>query len=236
MSGQQDQAGATFAADRAALLAAALPHAAFDGWPLALDQVIVDSAIDPGRAELAFPNGAADLVGCFWHSMDAALAARLAECLRDDMGISERVGVALRAYITLLAPHREAVRRAMAYQALPQNAAGAVRALYATVDTIWRAAGDTSTDFNFYTKRMTLAAVLAATLTHWLGQQPTGDDAADAAEIGRFIDCRLADVLRVEKAKARVRGLAGQLPDPRRLLAQLRRPRGYGRPGRGHSG
>ena len=231
--------GGAMARDRAALLAAALPHAAFDGWPIAFEKAIADCAFDAGHAELVFPNGAADLVGYFWQSMDGALADRLAACLRDGMGISERVGIALREYIALLAPHREAVRRAMAFQALPHNAAGAARALYGTVDTIWRAVGDTSTDFNFYTKRLTLAAVVAATLTHWLAQQPTGDDAADAAAIGAFIDRRLVDVLRVEKLKAQARGLAARLPDPLRLLGQIGGLRGGFAgpgPGRGHPG
>ncbi len=224
-----------FARDRAALLSAALPHAAFDGWPRAFDQAVAACAIDAGRVALAFPNGAADLVGYFWRVMDAALAEQLAMCRLEEKGVAERIGIALHEYLALLAPHREAVRRAMAYQALPPNAAGAARALYGTVDTIWRAVGDKSTDFNFYTKRMTLAAVLVAVLTHWLGQQPSGDDKADAAAMERFIDRRLADVMRIEKAKAHARGLAAQLPDPFRLIGQFggRGRGGFARPGQG---
>lgn len=222
-----------FAKDRAALLSAALPHAAFDGWLRAFEQAVAECAIDTGRIALAFPDGASDLVGYFWRVMDGALAERLTVCLHDEMGVSERIGIALREYLALLAPHREAVRRAMAYQALPQNAAGAARALYGTVDTIWRAVGDKSTDFNFYTKRMTLAAVQVAVLTHWLGQQPSSDDKADAAAMDRFIDRRLADVMRIEKAKARARGLAAGLPDPFRLIGRFGGRGGFARPGQG---
>ena len=224
-----------FAEDRAVLLSAALPHAAFDGWPSAFERAVAEYAVDAGRAELAFPKGTSDLVDYFWRVMDAALAERLKVCLHDEMGVSERIRVALREYLALLAPHREAVRRAMAYQALPQNAAGAARALYGTVDTIWRGVGDKSTDFHFYTKRMTLAAVLVAVLTQWLGQQPSGEDRADAAAIDRFIDRRLADVMRIEKAKVRARGLTARLPDPFRLIGQFggRGRGGFARPGQG---
>ena len=39
---------------------------------------------------------------------------------------------------------------------------------------MWRIAGDTSTDFNHYTKRMTLGAVYGSTLLVWLDDQSEG--------------------------------------------------------------
>ena len=46
-----------------------------------------------------------------------------------------------------------------------------MKLLYSTVDAMWRAAGDTSTDFNFYTKRAILSAVYSSTLMRWLAPQ-----------------------------------------------------------------
>ena len=43
----------------------------------------------------------------------------------------------------------------------PQHAKLAAKMLYDTVDAMWRAAGDTSTDYNFYTKRATLSRYIA---------------------------------------------------------------------------
>src|SRR3546814_12063346 len=93
--------------------------------------------------------------------------------------------------------HKEAVRRALAFLALPGNAGLAVRSLYRTVDAIWWACGDRSTDFNFYTKRGLLAAVYSSTLLYWL------DDGSDGhADSWAFLDRRIADVMRLAEATA----------------------------------
>lgn len=205
---------------RRSLLDAALAHAAFDGWSnRTLQQAAEDANITPGMADLAFPGGPMDLVRFYWDRTDDRLSREIAARGLGNSPLSQRIATALRIYISLLAENREAVRRAMALQAIPHNAPSAARALYRTVDTIWRAVGDQSTDFNFYTKRATLAAVVAATVTHWLAEE-----AGDEEAIGHFIDRRISDVLRFEQIKARLRDATAALPSPARLLGRLRYP------------
>ena len=86
----------------------------------------------------------------------------------------DRVTVAVRARLELLAPHREACRRLMSFLALPPNAGLAASSTWKTVNAMWYAAGDTSTDFNFYTKRALLASVYASTVLYWLGDESEG--------------------------------------------------------------
>ena len=71
---------------------------------------------------------------------------------------------------------------------------------------MWYAAGDTSTDFNFYTKRATLAGVYSSTLLYWLNDRSPGSEATWG-----FLDRRIDDVMRIEKLKSRgrSRGPAG---------------------------
>ena len=80
------------------------------------------------------------------------------------------------ARIGAVVAHREAVRRALTYLAQPQHGGRGLKCLYRTVDEMWYAAGDRATDFNFYTKRLTLAGVYSATLLFWL------DDASEDSE------------------------------------------------------
>jgi ubiquinone biosynthesis protein COQ9 len=202
---------------RAAVLAAALPHAPFEGWsePV-MNRAIQEAGVDPGLALLAFPNGITDLLGAFWGSLDAALAQEISRRGLDNLRLSERISEALKIYLALLRPHREAVRRALALQALPANAPGALAQLYRTVDVMWRAVGDQSTDFNFYSKRAVLAAVVASVVTHWLG-----GDGADGAAMDAFIERRIANVLEFEKVKARVGAISRFFPSPGPLLGRL---------------
>lgn len=204
-----------FVNQRKQILQAALPHVPFDGWSdRLLAQAIVKSGVDANVAVLAFPDGPMDLLEFYWAEKDAALSDAIAASAPLDRHLSRKVANALRIYIELLRPEREAVRRALALGALPHNMPHALTCLYRTVDTIWRAVGDNATDFNFYTKRATLAAVVGATVTHWLGE--AGDEGIDA-----FIDRRIGDIMRFEQIKARVRAAAGALPSPARIIGRL---------------
>ena len=100
-----------------------------------------------------------------------------------------------------MGPAREAVRRALAILAMPQNLPLALRISWRRADLMWRIAGDTSTDFNHYTKRMTLGAVYGSTLLAWLD-----DDSEGWSDTAAFLDRRIDNVMAFEKWKAEWRG------------------------------
>jgi ubiquinone biosynthesis protein COQ9 len=119
------------------------------------------------------------------------------------------------------ADHRESVRRALTLLALPTNVAAAARITWHTADTLWHAAGDTSADFSYYTKRASLAAVYSSTLLYWL--EDGSDGSADSWE---FLNRRLADTLRLTKLSMRTRQRFHNLRNPLNLLCgQNRSPR-----------
>src|SRR6201999_2441801 len=101
------------------------------------------------------------------------------------------------------AGERDAARRALSLLALPLNAPLGLKLLYRTVDAMWYAAGDTSVDFNFYTKRTTLAGVCSATLLYWLNDRTEGGQGT-----WDFLDRRLDDVMRTGKMKSQGRACA----------------------------
>lgn len=199
-------------AEKRALLAALLPHVPFDGWSLkALNLAAKDCGYDAGLLARAFPDGPAEALDFWVAETDAAMLRALEAYDLQALKVRERVKTAVMTRLELVAPHREAVRRALSLEAMPQYAPRALRQLYRTVDAIWYVAGDTATDFNFYTKRMLLAGVYAATLMHWLDDKSEGF-AATAA----FLDRRLGDVMRIQQAKGRLGKLFERLPNPLR--------------------
>lgn len=206
------------------LLDAALAHVPFDGWsPRTLEQAARDAGIDTLTLRRLVPGGPADLVAALHRRVDRQLARELAEVDLSSLRFSERVAWAVMRRLELLAPHREAVRRAAAFLALPQNAPLGARLLWESADTIWRALGDASDDVNWYTKRLTLAGVLSAALLYWLG-----DESPDLADTRAFVARRIEDVMRIERAKdALRRSPLGPLwrAGPGRLLERIRPPR-----------
>lgn len=184
------------------ILDAALPVLAFDGWSMAtLEQAALGLGLTAFDAKLAFPDGVTSALALFSARADARMRETLA-CDYDlpGMKIRARIATAVMVRLRHQAPHREAVRRALAFYALPWHAASGLRALYATVDAMWRAAGDTNTDYNFYTKRAMLAGVFTSTVRVWLD-----DHGDDFAETRAFLDRRIENVMQIEKAKAKAR-------------------------------
>ncbi|MGB0497193.1 MAG: COQ9 family protein [Rubricella sp.] len=208
---------------REALLDAALIHVTFDGWSdAALKAAIRETGTDPGLARLAFPRGGIDMALAFHARGDRRLAQELAATDLAAMGVTAKVTHAIRRRLEIVAADREAVRRGTALLALPHHAGEGARALWQTADTIWNAIGDTSRDVNWYTKRMTLSGVYSATVLYWLGDEQPG-----FGPTWEFLDRRIADVMRIEKAKARFRespfGKAFR-DGPGRFLSRLSAP------------
>ena len=184
--------------DAAAIISAALTHVPFDGWG---EASLVAGAMDAGftAEDVArhFPGGALDAILAHSQMADAMMV----EAFEAMSPRPERIHLMVRGMILIrlrqAAPHKEAVRRGLTVLAIPGNAVASAKALYATVDTIWRAAGQRDTDISFYTKRATLAAVYSATLLAWIA-----DTSDDWQSIEGFLDRRLKNVSQIPKATA----------------------------------
>lgn len=183
------------------VLHALLSHVPFDGWSQrALERSCAEAGLDSSASYRLFPKGALDALDLFARRSDDAMLAALSTCSLEKMKIRERITFAVRTRLEHLLPHREAVRRAVGFYLLPHHAPHGLKALYRSVDAMWYAAGDTSTDFNFYTKRMTLAAVYTSTLQFWLN-----DNSPNREETWAFLDRRIENVMQFERSKHKLR-------------------------------
>lgn len=195
-------------------------NAVFDGWS---DRALADAAdaigIPFGRAKLAFPGGGVDMIDAWFASLDGEVERRNPVIEMAPLKVRERLGRLILSRLDIARPQREAVRRAFVKLALPLNLATAARLGWRTADTMWRLAGDTSTNFNHYTKRATLAGVYAMTLTIWLD-----DDSDGHIETRAFLDRRIEGVMRFEKTKERLKPHPDKHFSPTRFLGRLRYP------------
>ena len=195
-------------------------NAVFDGWTRqAVDSAAGQLGIDPVQARLAMPKSQAGMIDLYLLEVDRGLEAWFTPERLAGMKIREKIRSLVWRRLELMGPAREAVRRALAILAMPQNLPLALKASWRSADLMWRIAGDTSTDFNHYTKRMTLGAVYGSTLLAWLDDQTEG-----WADTAAFLDRRIDDVMRFEKLKAEWRGSAERRVSPSRFLGRLRYP------------
>jgi ubiquinone biosynthesis protein COQ9 len=166
----------------------------------------------------AFPGGVVELLEFFIAEADRHMLDALARTDLSALKVRERIATAVRLRLEAETPHKEAVRKALAVLALPIHAGRALKCLYRTVDAIWYAAGDTATDFNFYTKRGLLAAVYGATMLYWLDDRSAGSVDTDA-----FLDRRIADVMAIPKLTRRLGEIVDRLPNPARFWRAAQR-------------
>ena len=205
---------------RAALAPAIADAAVFDGWShAALIAASETVQVDPDLARLAFPGGPMDMIAAWIDSIDAAMAKALPREALATMKVRARITALVQARLDAVAGREEALRRALAIMAMPQNAARAAKRGWASADKMWRAAGDTATDYNHYTKRAILASLYAATLAVFVDDESDGK-----AETRAFLDRRIENVMQFEKAKAQMLRPADERFSMTRFLGRLRYP------------
>ena len=195
-------------------------NAAFDGWSDAARDMAADAnEVDRGVAALAYPGGALDMIDAWFNWVDAQMTEALRLDVLAGMKIRARITALIEARLAATAPNREALRRALAVLALPQNLGHAARRGWHSADLMWRQAGDTATDYNHYTKRATLLAVYGTTITVFLD-----DQSEDWADTRAFLARRIDGLMRFERAKAGFLQRTERTPSLSRFIGRLRYP------------
>jgi ubiquinone biosynthesis protein COQ9 len=195
-------------------------NAVFDGWSTAaVDAAAGQLGIDQDQARLAFPKAPAEMIEAWIDAIDLAMAEHFTPDVLAQLGVSKRIRAMIWFRLELTGGSREAVRRALAILAMPQNLPLALRTGWRSADRMWRLAGDTSTDYNHYSKRAILSGVYAATLLAWLDDESEG-----WTETSAFLDRRLAGIGRFEKFKAQWTGNDLARPSLARFVGRLRYP------------
>lgn len=180
------------------ILKRALVHVPFDGWSQAvLERAAREEGYDASYGWRFFPSGTLEAVSFWSYLLDREMLEALPP--PDDLRVREKVTLAVRTRLGLLMPYREAARKTATFLSLPHHVGRAARLLYATVDEIWHYAGDTSTDYNFYTKRALLAWVYSSTFLYWLRDHSDGFE-----NTWTFLDRRIEEVLTLPKLPQKI--------------------------------
>jgi ubiquinone biosynthesis protein COQ9 len=180
---------------RRAIVECAMKIACFDGWNDAtIAKAATAAGLNPLDGSRLFSGGVGELFICHAEMLDARIAEEAHSVELSSMRVHERIAWLIKIRLNLLAPNKEAIRRAIAWQAIPWTEASLAKNLWTFSDSTWRMAGDQSTDFNYYTKRGLLAKVYASTLLFWLN-----DESHDHYETWEFLERRIQAVLTTGK-------------------------------------
>jgi ubiquinone biosynthesis protein COQ9 len=187
-----------------ALLLSALELAGEQGWHEDLLAEAADQAgVDYAKAQMFYPEGSVSLLMAMAEWADAQMVEACPPALLKKLKIRQKISILVQSRLEALAPYKAAERQVVRFLAHPKNAILAAKLLAKRVDLMWRLAGDTSTDYNYYTKRTLLAGVYTSTLLYWLQ-----DESADYENTTAFLERRIDNVLKIGSAKKLLGGLA----------------------------
>lgn len=179
-------------------LAELLPEVAFEGWSEEAARLAAGRAgLTEGEQALAAPQGVVDLIDAFFDEAEAAARTALAGEDLTGLRVPDKVKRGVLAWLAALEANREAVRRAASRGFLPWSAGPALQRTWKVADMVWTAAGDASEDYNRYSKRGLLAAVLPAIVLYW-ADHPAPED------LDGFITRRLANVSGIGQRAGRI--------------------------------
>ena len=203
---------------RVDILQAMLPIVVFDGWnQKSLRASIKSINLPKGSEELYFPEGALEVIR-FWHDqMNEFVKSNLESLNKSEMKIREQVTAGVLSALESIGSNEEAMRRAIIRLSLPDAAVQGPTYLWSLADSIWRAIGDRSTDYNYYTKRTILAGVLGSTVTVWIS-----DSDQNKVKTKLFLDARISNVMSFEKSKFKIVEKINNIPNFAEILGRLR--------------
>eukprot|EP01113_Clastostelium_recurvatum_P011049 TRINITY_DN15569_c1_g2_i2.p1 TRINITY_DN15569_c1_g2~~TRINITY_DN15569_c1_g2_i2.p1 ORF type:complete len:262 (-),score=33.75 TRINITY_DN15569_c1_g2_i2:32-817(-) len=180
------------------ILQSSLKHVAKYGWTVeALAQGAKDNNLPP-TAHGMFPNGGYDLVHYFVDQSNKNLAKQLSE-RRDQlvsMRLRDRVAEGVKLRLSMIGPYISRWPQAVSLLAHPANATSSLKLLALLADEIWHHAGDTSTDFSWYSKRAMLAGVYTSSELHMMSDTSEGFKDTMA-----FVDRRMDDIIQFSRFK-----------------------------------
>lgn len=166
-----------------------------------LERACLNAALDKHYWRIIFPNGVVDVIDYFVTESDMKTADSLKG---SNLRTHEKIRAAIVARLELNKQYKAQIRTMLAVYGL--HPIHGSKATYGTVDAIWRAAGDTATDWNFYSKRALLAGVYSSTLLFWLDDKSEGSQAT-----WEFLDRRLGEVGKLNKFMGKLKSAMPKL-------------------------
>jgi len=184
----------------------------FEGWTkAALNLAVRNSNISESFVDLIFENGCLDLAEFYIKSQNEKAAKQIAEIENfHSRKIRDKIRLSLYARIDVEKDHQIVLQRLINFYLDPKNfihfevgakpMIQALKSCYKISDFIWKEINDQSTDFNFYTKRLTLAKIILRTLLVF-----TKDDSENSLKTKNFIDSQISKVMKFEQRKMQLK-------------------------------
>jgi ubiquinone biosynthesis protein COQ9 len=163
-----------------------------------LENISKRYGIDINETELLFPEGNIDLIQFTLEQLNKELEeyCRKIDLIR--LPVHKRIKKILLSKISLMNKNKLFYRSIFFNLLVPKKNLSLSSQLYNSVDQIWFIAGDSSTDFNFYTKRLILSAIYSRIMLYFFNNN-------NQDELEDILDDSLQRVSKIPKIKSKLK-------------------------------
>ena len=173
-----------------------------DGWN---DQLFINyskvSKFSNEEINALFPEGYKTLIDMYLEEINLKMTKNSKKINLIRLRTHERVRELVKLRLNIMLKEKILVKKTFIHLLLPFNHRIAYKNLYRTVDQIWFLAGDNSTDFNFYSKRMILATIYTSTISHFINNN-------DYQKTINFLEKNLKKVSLIPKLKNKTKNFS----------------------------
>ena len=175
-----------------------------DGWSENVLEKLVNKNIDSSELAYYYPNGYKDILKFSLDEINYSLEKIISKTNIINLPLNKRIKKILMTRLEILNKDKKFFNKTFNHLILPQNTKILTKSLYKSVDTMWYLAGDNSTDFNFYTKRLILSGIYTSTLLIFFNN--------NIEEAENNIDRSLKRISKLPKLKERFSFIKENLP------------------------
>lgn len=147
--------------------------------------------------QIAFENGISSLIEFYFLDKLAILAEKINQD-NDFLSLKthEKIEMMIKEYFKMFSQDKYFLKKCHYHMAMPQNLICYNKLKWKISDKMWQIANDKSIDFNYYTKRTTLLAVISAMLLYFIN-----DDSDNDSDSWEFLQKQLGCIAQFGKFK-----------------------------------
>ena len=165
------------------------------GWnDLIFKKISKEKKININEINLFFPNGFKEMIKYSLSCLNYDLEKQINQINIKNIPLHKKIKKIVLTKIEIMNDNKNFYKKTFYYLMIPTNYKLLTSQLYVSIDLMWRLSDDTSTDFNYYTKRIILSGVYSSVIMSFLKND-------NMIEIENVLDNRLSKVSKIPVLK-----------------------------------
>ena len=169
------------------------------------ETIAVKHNLNINEIHLLFPQGNKDLLKYSLEQLNIELQKYCKSIDLIRLPLHKRIRRILLSKIAIMNKEKNFYKKIFLKSLLPNRTISLSKQLYKSIDQIWYLAGDTSVDFNFYTKRLILAGIYSRVVLFFFNNN-------NQNELENLLDLNLKRVAKIPELKSKINIVKEYLP------------------------